>query len=87
MNAPRVEIRYCVKRGWVLRAAGIAQALLANFGDSLSEVALRPGGPNDFEICVEEHLAWCRQRDGNFPTVDQAIQRVNESLVAIGDSQ
>ena len=43
MNEPRVEIRYCTRCRWLLRAAWLAQELLTTFdGGELGEVALVP---------------------------------------------
>ena len=43
---PRVEIRYCVKCRWMLRAAWLAQELLSTFEEEIGGVALVPGGVN-----------------------------------------
>ena len=45
IHTPRVEIRYCVKCRWLLRAAWTAQELLTTFAEELGEVALVPGDP------------------------------------------
>ena len=40
MEKPRIEIDYCTKCRWLLRAAWLGQELLSSFSDDLAEVAL-----------------------------------------------
>ena len=49
IHTPRIEIRYCLKCRWLLRAAWTAQELLTTFAEELGEVALAPGDPGVFE--------------------------------------
>jgi selenoprotein W-related protein len=39
---PRLEIEYCTRCRWLLRAAWMAQELLTTFEAELGEVALQP---------------------------------------------
>ena len=39
----RIEIRYCTKCRWLLRAAWLAQELLTTFDGDIGELALQPG--------------------------------------------
>ena len=50
MTAPRIEITYCTRCKFLLRAAWLAQELLTTFESELSEVALRPGSGGIFEV-------------------------------------
>lgn len=43
LRSPRVEIHYCTKCRFLLRAGWMAQELLTTFGADLGEVALVPG--------------------------------------------
>jgi selenoprotein W-related protein len=47
---PRIEIEYCTKCKFQLRAAWLAQELLATFEQELGEVALVPGSGGIFEV-------------------------------------
>jgi selenoprotein W-related protein len=47
---PRIEIEYCTKCKFQLRAAWLAQELLAAFEQELGEVALVPGSGGIFEV-------------------------------------
>jgi selenoprotein W-related protein len=53
MPGPRVEITYCTKCRFLLRAAWMAEELLTTFGAELGEVALRPGSGGIFEIALD----------------------------------
>ena len=47
-SGPRIEIEYCTRCRWLLRAAWMAQELLSTFEAELGEVALIPGGSGVF---------------------------------------
>jgi selenoprotein W-related protein len=68
---PRLEIEYCTRCRWLLRAAWIAQELLTTFEAELGEVALRPGSGGAFEIRVDGETMWSRQADGGFPDLPE----------------
>ena len=50
--APRIEITYCTKCRFLLRASWLAQELLTTFGADLGEVALVPGRGGIFEVTL-----------------------------------
>jgi len=52
MVAPRIEITYCTKCRFLLRASWMAQELLSTFGEELGEVAIVPGGGGIFEVTL-----------------------------------
>ena len=53
MASPRVEIRYCTRCRFMLRAAYLAQELLTTFEQELGEVALVPGSGGIFEVTLD----------------------------------
>ena len=57
MRSPRVEIEYCTKCRWLLRAGWTAQELLTTFPDELGEVALVPGTDASTNICFHRATA------------------------------
>lgn len=63
----RVEIRYCRKCRFVLRATWLAQELLFTFGDVLGEVALVPGEGGIFEVSLAGERLFSRAQAGRFP--------------------
>ena len=76
---PRVVIHYCILCQWQLRAAWMAQEILASFTGDIYEVALRPGQGGVFEIWVDDTLVWERKRDGGFPGAKELKQRVRDA--------
>ena len=80
IHAPRVEIRYCVKCRWLLRAAWTAQELLTTFAEELGEVALVPGDPGVFEVRLGGELVWSREERGRFPEMKELKQLVRDRV-------
>ena len=56
MTSPRVEITYCTKCKFLLRAAWLAQELLTTFESDIAEVALRPGSGGIFEVRLDGEI-------------------------------
>lgn len=77
---PRIAITYCTQCNWLLRAAWMAQELLATFGGDLGEVALVPGSGGIFEIRCGDAILWDRARDGGFPDVKTLKQLVRDRV-------
>ena len=82
--SPRVEIEYCRRCRWLLRAAWMAQELLSTFEAELAEVALIPGATGGiFEVRIEGKTLWSRHEQGRFPEPKEIKQRVRD-VVAPG---
>ncbi|MGE3876374.1 MAG: SelT/SelW/SelH family protein [Parvibaculaceae bacterium] len=79
-GGPRIAIVYCTQCQWLLRAAWMAQELLATFGTDLGEVVLIPGTGGVFEITCDDALIWERKRDGGFPDVKTLKQLVRDRV-------
>ncbi len=77
---PRVEIEYCTQCRWLLRAAWMAQELLATFEQEIGEVALVPGSGGVFEIRVEGARIWSRKEQGGFPEIQELKRRVRDRV-------
>ena len=84
-SAPRgrVEITYCTRCKFLLRAGWLAQELLSTFEGELGEVALRPGTGGIFEVTLNgETIA--SNRDGA-PMPDPAdVKRLVRDRIAPG---
>ena len=78
---PRVEIEYCTKCRWLLRAAWMAQELLTTFEAELGEVALIPGRAGVFEVRVNQTLIWSRHQYGRFPDAKELKQLLRDAVV------
>jgi len=77
---PRIEIEYCVKCRWLLRAAWMAQELLATFERDLGEVALKPGEPGVYEVRLDGQVIWSRATERRFPEAKELKQRVRDHI-------
>ena len=67
MSAPRVEITYCTRCKFLLRAAWMAQELLITFESELAEVALRPGSDGVFEVRLDGEVVASNKGDRKMP--------------------
>jgi selenoprotein W-related protein len=88
-GGPRVEITYCPRCRWLLRAAWMAQELLITFERELGEVALRPGEKGLYEIRLDDALIWSRAAEGRFPELKEVKQRIRDRIApdrALGHS-
>ena len=67
MTAPRVEINYCTRCKFLLRASWLAQELLTTFEVELGEVALCPGGGGIFEVALDGEVVATNRDGGKMP--------------------
>jgi selenoprotein W-related protein len=77
---PVVEIRYCTQCRWLLRAAWMAQELLATFEVELGGVTLVPGSGGVFEIRAGGDLIWSRHEQARFPDVAELKRLVRDRV-------
>ena len=81
MTPPRVEITYCTRCKFLLRASWLAQELLTTFEAEIGEVALRPGGGGIFEVAVDGEVL-ATNREGK-PMPDAAdVKRILRDRIA-----
>lgn len=81
MQKPRIDIEYCPRCGWMLRAAWLAQELLTTFAEDVAAVALVPSATSGvFRISVDDVLVWCRKANGGFPQAAELKQRVRDRI-------
>jgi selenoprotein W-related protein len=80
-QTPRIEIQYCPKCRWLLRAAWTAQELLTTFEAELGEVALRPSSLGGiFEVRLDGQTIWSRGEQGRFPEMKELKQLVRDRI-------
>ncbi len=79
-KTPRIEIEYCPRCRWLLRAAWLAQELLTTFQDEIGEVALSPGPSGVFTVRVDDKTIWSRQETGRFPEAKELKQLVRDRI-------
>jgi selenoprotein W-related protein len=81
MEKPRIDIEYCPRCGWMLRAAWLAQELLTTFSEEVSAVALVPSAMNGTcQVSINGALVWCRKTEAGFPQAAELKQRVRDRI-------
>ena len=77
---PRIEIEYCRKCRFQLRAVWIAQELLATFDNELGEVALVPSGGGILEVRLEGEVIATNRGGGTMPDVRDLKKAVRDRV-------
>jgi selenoprotein W-related protein len=76
---PVINIEYCPKCGWMLRAAYFAQELLTTFTDDIHAIMLQPSEINGtFTIRIDGREIYDRKKTGGFPEVKALKQMVRD---------
>lgn len=78
--APRLEIRYCTRCKFLLRAAWLAQELLTTFEGELGEVALVPGTGGVFEVALDGQTLFSNKEAGRFPEAKEIKEMVRDRV-------
>ena len=82
MEKPQIEIEYCTKCKWLLRASWISQELLSTFSDEIGGITLIPSNISGiFEIRYGRETIWDRGKKKGMPEIKELKQRVRD-LVA-----
>lgn len=78
---PIIEIEYCTRCRWLLRAAWMAQELLSTFEQELGGILLRPGDKAGvFEIRLDGGTIWSREQEQGFPEIKVLKQKVRDRV-------
>lgn len=81
MDKPKINIEYCPKCGWLLRAAYMAQELLSTFTEDLQSVSLTPSQDNGrYTIRLNEEILFDRKTEGRFPEIKELKRLVRNSV-------
>jgi selenoprotein W-related protein len=82
MSDPRVEIEYCTRCKFLLRASWFAQELLATFETEVGSVALVPGSGGIFEVRMDGEVIASNRVDKKMPEI-AAVKRLVRDRVAL----
>ncbi len=78
---PTIQIEYCPKCGWMLRAAYMAQELLTTFVDDIHGVTLMPSAVSGrYHIRIDGHLVYDRKVEGGFPEIKSLKQLIRDEI-------
>ena len=80
MAPPRVEIEYCRKCKFQLRAAWFAQELLSTFESELGEVALVPGSGGIFEVRLDGEPIASNRLDKKMPEISEVKRALRDRV-------
>ncbi len=78
---PTIEIEYCPKCGWLLRAAYMAQELLTTFQEEVYGVTLIPSEvAGRFQIRTGDQFIFDRKREDGFKDIKIIKQLVRDQI-------
>ncbi len=80
MPSPRVEIRYCTRCRFMLRAAYMAQELLSAFENDLGEVALLPASGGVFEVTLDGETIASNRETKTMPEVGEVKRLLRDRI-------
>ena len=84
MEKPKIEIEYCTKCRWLLRASWISQELLSTFVNEIGGITLIPSNNSGiFEIRCGRYIIWERGEKKGMPEIKILKQKVRD-LIAPG---
>ena len=79
MEKPQIEIEYCTKCRWLLRASWISQELLSTFSDEIGGITLIPSNISGiFEIRYGRKIIWDRGKKKGMPEIKKLKQIVRD---------
>ena len=82
MEKFQIEIEYCTKCKWLLRASWISQELLSTFVNEIGGITLIPSSiAGIFEIRCGREIIWERGKNKGMPEIKVLKQKVRD-LVA-----
>ena len=78
---PIITIEYCLKCGWLLRAAYMAQEILTTFTDELKGVTLQPSEVSGrFTIFLNDEKIFDRKEEGRFTEIKELKQLIRDKV-------
>ncbi|MBD1429483.1 SelT/SelW/SelH family protein [Sphingobacterium litopenaei] len=78
---PTIEIEYCPKCGWLLRATYMAQELLTTFQEEVYGVTLIPSEvAGRFQIRTSDQIIFDRKREDGFKDIKIIKQLVRNQI-------
>ncbi len=78
---PTIEIEYCPKCHWMLRAAYMAQEILSTFSDEVHGVLLVPSEISGrYTVSIDGQDIFDRKRAGRFPEIKELKQLIRDRI-------
>ncbi len=80
-NQISVEIEYCIRCRWLLRAAWYAQELLSTFQDDLGGVTLKPSQTAGvFQVVLDGEMIFDRSSERCFIEAKELKKRIRDRI-------
>lgn len=80
MAGPRLEIEYCTRCRFLLRASWMAQELLTTFEAELGEVALVPGSGGIFQVKLDGEVIASNRESKKMPEPSEVKRLVRDRI-------
>jgi selenoprotein W-related protein len=80
LTAPRVQILYCTRCKFLLRASWLAQEILSTFEAEIGEVALTPSSGGVLEISLEGEVLATNRNGGQMPDVAEVKRLLRDRI-------
>lgn len=78
-SKPVIEIEYCPKCNWMLRAAYMSQEILSSFTEDIHGVLLIPSEiTGRYTIRIDNKEIFDRKRAGRFPEIKELKQLIRD---------
>ncbi|MGE8293898.1 MAG: SelT/SelW/SelH family protein, partial [Sphingobacterium sp.] len=78
-SKPVIEIEYCPKCNWMLRAAYMSQEILSSFTEDIHGVLLIPSEiAGRYTIRIDRKEIFDRKRAGRFPEIKELKQLIRD---------
>lgn len=78
-SKPVIEIEYCPKCNWMLRAAYMSQEILSSFTENIHGVLLIPSEiAGRYTIRIDNNEIFDRKRAGRFPEIKELKQLIRD---------
>ena len=73
-----INIYFCTKCGWLMRASWLSQEFINTFSSDISSVNLVPDRNGKFEIRCSDILIFSRKKEGKFIDLKLMKQRIRD---------
>ncbi len=75
-----ITINFCIKCGWLMRAAWMAQEIINTYSNDISSVNLVPGKDGNFEIFCDDQPIFLRHEEGKFIEIIEIKKRIRDFI-------
>ena len=75
-----VTIRYCAPCRYLSKAIQDADAILKEFGETLSALRLVPGDHGVYDVAVDDTVVFSLEKTNRFPESTELIQQIRVRL-------